>query len=265
MSETLNPAGASLPVVDGQPAPADAVGMQLRAAREAQGLSIDEVAHAIKFSQRQIELLEADDYAALPGNAIVRGFVRSYARQLKLDGGALLSQLEHALPAAPIEVRPPDNMGNATQPGVLRTMSPLVAGVVVLLLAAVMLALWHFLAPSAGRSVVATPTGSAAVSSSATGTSPSSAAASEPVAPVVNPATSLRFAFADRAWLEVTDGSRQVLHSGESPGGSQLTLNGRPPFDIVIGNANKVTLSYGDKVIDLVPYMRADVARFTLE
>ncbi len=262
------------------------VGSQLRVAREAARLSFDEVAHALKFSPRQIELLEADDYAALPGVTIVRGFVRGYARLLKLDPEALLRQLEAALPSAPVEVRPPDNMGIASQPRGLREFSPVVTVAIVLLLAALLLALWHFFGPAAPQATTmtspATATGQpldtpaqtseqVANPVSTPGAPPAAVPAGEnAMPPQANPATdattpALRFAFADRAWVEVTDANRQLLHSGENPGGSQLTLTGRPPFDIVIGNASKVTLTYGEKSVDLAPHMRVEVARLTLE
>lgn len=275
ISETPSSVSATIPV-----------GSQLRAAREAARLSFDEVAHALKFSPRQIELLEADDYAALPGVTIVRGFVRGYARLLKLDPEALLWQLEAALPSAPVEVRPPDNMGIASQPRGLREFSPVVTVAIVLLLAALLLALWHFFGPAAPHATTmtspATVTGQpldtpaqaseqAANPVSTPGASPVAVPAGEnAMPPQANPVTdattpTLRFAFADRAWVEVTDANRQLLHSGENPGGSQLTLTGRPPFDIVIGNASKVTLTYGEKSVDLAPHMRAEVARLTLE
>lgn len=285
MSVTDQNSGAA---AGGEPGAAPAnvpVGKQLRQAREAAQLSCDEVAHALKFSPRQIETLEADNYGALPGVTIVRGFVRSYARLLKLDVDALLQQLESVMPSMPAEVRPPDNMGIASQPHGVRQLSPLVTVAIVLLLAAAMLALWHFFGPSTTRSTATTP--GAALPKLA----PESPQVQPPVsAPVENPAAgpvsapadnvmpppqvaqqaelatpALRFSFAARSWVEVTDANKQLLHSGENPGGSQLTLTGKPPFDIVVGNAGKVTLSYGEKNIDLAPHMRADVARLTLE
>lgn len=261
------------------------VGDQLRTAREAARISLDEVAQALKFSPRQIESLEADDYAVLPGVTIVRGFVRSYARFLKLDADALLPQLDAAMPNAPVEVRPPDNMGIASQPRGLREFSPVVSVALVLLLAAILLVIWHFFGPSVPKSTIVAgqaietpqPVQPAQESPPATNPipAPSVAPAAVPAAdgvmppvtaaPAENTVPALRFAFADRSWVEVTDANRQLLHSGENPGGSQLVLTGKPPFDIVIGNAGKVTLTYGDRAVDLVPHMRAEVARFTLE
>lgn len=265
----------------------ESVGQQLRAAREAAQLSLDEIAHALKFSPRQIELLEADNFDALPGVTIVRGFVRSYARLLRLDADVLLRQLEPLMPSIPAEVRPPDNMGVASQPRGVRELSPLVTIAIVLLLAASMLVLWHFFGPSTTRTMTSAnapvnvleapqaqpvPAESQAmpvitpVAPSGDGTLSAQAVLPAPAAlPAAVDVPTLRFAFADRSWVEVTDASRQLLHSGENPGGSQLVVTGKPPFDIVIGNAGKVTLTYGEQVIDLAPHMRAEVARLTVE
>lgn len=74
-----------------EPAPPSA-GEQLRAARQAKGMSIAEVAQSLMLAQRQIEAIEADDWAKLPGETFVRGFIRNYARLLKLDSDALLQR-----------------------------------------------------------------------------------------------------------------------------------------------------------------------------
>lgn len=81
------------------------VGATLRAEREAQGLTVVDVAERIKFSVRQVEALEADDAAHLPEGTFLRGFVRSYARALHLDESALLGGVPaHAEPHADIAV-----------------------------------------------------------------------------------------------------------------------------------------------------------------
>src|SRR5882724_369510 len=80
-----------------QAAPVEAevtIGARLREARERLGLSVSEVAQRLKFAQRQIEALEADQAAALPGLTFVRGFVRSYAKLVGLDADPLVSALE---------------------------------------------------------------------------------------------------------------------------------------------------------------------------
>ena len=68
-------------------------GAMLAAARARAGLSIDAVAQQLKLGVRQVQAIEEDNFAALPGRTFVRGFVRNYARLLKLDGDAVLAAL----------------------------------------------------------------------------------------------------------------------------------------------------------------------------
>lgn len=83
-------------------------GQALAAAREARGVSVDDVAMRLKFAPRQIEALEADQYDQLPGIAIVRGMVRNYARLLEIDAAPLVAELEQNLRTGPSTVRPVD-------------------------------------------------------------------------------------------------------------------------------------------------------------
>src|SRR6266404_1616622 len=66
------------------------VGVSLKAAREAHGLSIAEVAQSLKFAPRQIEALEQERFELLPGGTFVRGMVRAYARLLKVPPEPML-------------------------------------------------------------------------------------------------------------------------------------------------------------------------------
>lgn len=68
-------------------------GARLAAAREQRGWSVEQVAAYLKLAPRQVLALERDDHAALPGVPIVRGFVRSYAKLLKIDPAPLLAEL----------------------------------------------------------------------------------------------------------------------------------------------------------------------------
>lgn len=79
------------------------VGLALRAARERLGMSVHDVAERIKFAPKQVEALEANDFAHLPEPAFLRGFVRSYARVLQLDEAALIAALPGAAPAKQAE------------------------------------------------------------------------------------------------------------------------------------------------------------------
>lgn len=68
-------------------------GAILAQAREAAGLSVQDVALQLRLAPRQVTAIERDDFASLPGRTFVRGFVRNYARLLKLDVDAILAAL----------------------------------------------------------------------------------------------------------------------------------------------------------------------------
>jgi cytoskeleton protein RodZ len=78
-------------------------GGELRAARVAAGLDIDVIAQQLKLAPRQVQALEDDDYAKLPGRTFVRGFVRNYARLLQLDPDDVVALLPGADVAPSLE------------------------------------------------------------------------------------------------------------------------------------------------------------------
>ncbi|HEY6868910.1 MAG TPA: helix-turn-helix domain-containing protein, partial [Novosphingobium sp.] len=121
------------PDVVEQPAP-ELPGRRLREAREALGLTCHDVAQALKFSARQVEALERDDYSSLQGATFVRGFIRSYCRFLKLDPEPLLGLLTRDAPQETPEIVAPSNMGEATpRPFAERNRKWLVAAALLML------------------------------------------------------------------------------------------------------------------------------------
>lgn len=88
------------------PADQTPVGAHLREAREALGLRVDDVAQALKLGRRQVEALEAGAWQQLPGVTFTRGFVRNYARLVRLEPAALMAQLDQVLvkPAPTLDV-----------------------------------------------------------------------------------------------------------------------------------------------------------------
>jgi cytoskeleton protein RodZ len=68
-------------------------GARLAALREERGWTVEQVASQLNLAPRQILAIERDDYPSLPGMAIVRGFIRAYAKLLKVDPAPLLADL----------------------------------------------------------------------------------------------------------------------------------------------------------------------------
>lgn len=273
-------------------------GKALAEARERLGLSVAEVARQLRLSTRQIEALEADDHASLPGKTFLRGFLRNYAKLLQLEPEPLLALCQPEPPQAQSIAVPTSRikfggkrrlMPFGDQSGKPRVKYGVIIGVVVLISWG-MFELFqgqalHQDAPvkSAGEStmllslpqadapVEAAPVTNRAepVSGSATepAVAPTTVDALVPSAPPAADAGGqrLQFVFDGDAWVEVKDKSGKVVFYQLNPKGSQQSVRGNPPFSLVIGNAAHVRLTYNDKPVDLAPHIKVDVARLTIE
>ncbi len=75
----------------------DTVGEYLRNIRLSKGISIDEVARLTNISRRYIEGIENNDFSEFPGEAYIRGFIKSYALFLEADVELAISLYEKSL------------------------------------------------------------------------------------------------------------------------------------------------------------------------
>lgn len=83
------------------------IGNSLRTARERQGIGYAEVELATKIRARYIRGLEEEDFAALPSDAYIRGFLRTYADYLGLDGGVYVEEYVSRFPTRWHDELPP--------------------------------------------------------------------------------------------------------------------------------------------------------------
>lgn len=255
------------------------VGTILREARERLGLSVADVSSSIKFASRQIEALEADDFAHLPEPAFVRGFVRSYARLLHLQPETLRAALPQAekqsvaLEAKALNDVPFPNAYSERKPNIIWLMAALVVAVVLALSAWMMSS--SLRKPDIQKKTGVSEAGNVviqtmelpqpvAVSAIAASSESASQAMSTP-SPINSPPGIIRLVFDKDSWVEVTDRNGKILLSRINPQGTEQNLNGTPPFSLVIGEAKNVHLYFKGKLVDLAPYSNLDVARLTLE
>lgn len=70
------------------------VGDLLRAARETKGWDCMRIAQSLRLSERQVQAMEFNDWPSLPGNTMIRGFVRNYARLVQIDSAPLMALLD---------------------------------------------------------------------------------------------------------------------------------------------------------------------------
>ncbi len=73
------------------------IGMRLRAQREALGLTIEDIAGSLKIPVRKVKAIEAEQWEALPTGPYLKGFLRSYAKVLRIDAQHLIKQIDSSL------------------------------------------------------------------------------------------------------------------------------------------------------------------------
>ena len=263
--------------------------------RERQGLSRTEVAQRLHMSAWQIEALESGDYGRLPKGTFLRGFVRNYAKVLAIDPEAMLERLAQATPRSPAQriVVPTQNI--RFDPIGERLGNPYVkAGALAVVFVALGFAAmywWLFIRPTPPAATFSPPPPAAKPSSSRP--APQNLAAApipppEPVVPqdaptervdepkkssartpppasVAPSARTIKLRFKGHSWVEVKDRSGKVLLSKLNLPGSEAEVSGRPPFNVIIGNAPDVEVRYNDREFPLEPHTRVAVARFTVE
>ncbi len=62
-------------------------GDKFRKAREAKGISLDDVSNVTKISSRMLQAIEEEHFDQLPGGVFNKGFIRAYAKHLGLNDG----------------------------------------------------------------------------------------------------------------------------------------------------------------------------------
>jgi transcriptional regulator with XRE-family HTH domain len=82
MDEPAEAENAAEPV---EAVPAPGPGEQLRRAREASGMTLEQVAAETRIPQRHLRLIEAGDFAALPARTYAIGFSKNFAKVVGLD------------------------------------------------------------------------------------------------------------------------------------------------------------------------------------
>ena len=263
--------------------PPTSFGARLRWGRERAGLTVTDVAARLRLHPNQVRALEQETLTALPEAAYVRGFVRSYARILNVEPGALLDDL--ALKIAPSSASVVDGMTQQRDYSPVRAASReqtsrrlVVVGAVLLLIVLGILG-WYATRESAPISTTGTvvpaapavqappPAPPPVVTEPATASPaalPASASESAALLEPIPPPPLLKLRFSGASWAEVKDAEGKVLHSQHNTAGAEYVIEGTPPFYVVIGDTTKTSVEVRGEAYDLSPYSRQNVARFTI-
>lgn len=268
------------------------LGLRLRRAREARGLSQAAAAAALRLPLAIVEAMEREDLARLGAPIYVRGTFSSYARlvgvsTVVVDGFCRgldlapqpLTQANHAPRSRRVLDRylkraayvaltasiVPSVIWLASldrQPPAVQTLLEAPARPVQTVPEAAN-------PPAPGESAAATP------APQETALQPIKAALTPSYAsvPVAAPATTpdpapaldvLVLRFVQESWFEVLDAAGRPIESGIAVAGSERSFAAAEVGKVSLGNAHGVQVERGGQVVDLAPFQRANIARFAL-
>ena len=74
----------------------------------------------------------------------------------------------------------------------------------------------------------------------------------------------LVFEFSENSWSDVSDSNGKRLIFRMVKANEKITVSGKAPFKITLGNAESVTLTRNEVIVNLLPYIRGKVAKFSL-
>ncbi|MCH6482200.1 DUF4115 domain-containing protein [Pseudoxanthomonas sp. LH2527] len=257
--------------VVGDVSPPQGCGEALRSAREQAGLSLQEVGQRLKMPAKVLQTLEAGQWDQSGGAVFVRGQLRSYGRLLKVDVEPFLQQADAAV------ARPAELVSHTHTPRFQYVFESFKRRAVYVVLTLVIVTpVWMALRPSAGpASDTATASLDLVSAPSAAGDEAPDAArpARRPrAAPYVASMASLpraatpwlSLSFKGDSWVEVNapDGTR-VEHALLRAGDQRRYAQGEVGR-VKLGDATAVEVQQAGSTVDLAPYQRANVARFTV-
>jgi len=231
------------------------VGQRLREAREAKGLSVEDIAAQTRIPTRHLTSLEESDWDKLPAATYSVGFAKNYASAVGLDRNEISEQLRAEMGGTRPPVANPE-IYEAVDPA--RTMPKgLVIGALALLVVVVLALSWlsnrsmQADQPVAEASDVAPPVANAV-------------APAAPAAAVVITAT-------EPVWIEIKDGST-VLNRGQLAAGQSFEVpasavapvltTGKPEaLRISVGTAQAPSIGPAGKKVSGISLKAADLMR----
>jgi hypothetical protein len=219
------------------------IGGSLREARLKRGLSPADVQKAIRIRDRYLQALEEERWELLPGDAYVKGFLRTYADYLGLDGSLYVEEYNSRFsqPDEP-QLVPQRFERRGRRAGGVGFLRPLVIiGLIVAVVAAV--AAWQLSGSSNPKQ--STPPTTTTPTTTAAHTTPKKKHEKKHVA-VALPSRAVVVASRGNAWLWVRSGANgPTVYQGTLLQGKTLPVNlkngpvwiriGAPNIDIRLG------------------------------
>lgn len=260
----------------GMPESTRGIGERLRQARIRAGLSTSEVGARLKMPTHVIEALEREDWARIGAPVFIRGQLRSYARLMELPGDAVVESVSTPAP------RPAELVPRTFTPRMQRMMEQTARRLVyVVITATIAVPVWlatrsHLdgaidAVPLDMESTSALPQPKGSLSDAVARNGDASLPAPPLVASITPPlpqraavAADLTVSFSGESWVRLTAPNGATVEQALVQPGQQRVFQPGQIGEAVMGNAQAVSVRYRGQPLDLTPYIRANVVRFTV-
>ena len=250
------------------------VGDKLRAAREAQGLTIEEIANGTRIPKRHLITIENGGYEGLPAPTYSAGFIKSWARRLGLDGQALSDQFRMEMGS--LSVEPAQSL--PYEPADPRRTPPVGLALLALLIAVIVglgYLYWRGTAEQPSQIAAAATDQPAAPGPVAAQPASTPAQAAPPAATPPQPTGPIVIGATQDVWIKVSDSGKtlfmNVLHPGDhfevpADAVAPLMTTGRPGHTTVmvgqtpippVGDPDRVAKDVSLKPADLLARVAA--------
>lgn len=248
--------------------PTPTVGDRLRAAREKQKLSLDEIASQTRIPLRHLQNLEAGDWAALPAPTYTMGFAKSYASAVGLDRTEIGDDLRAEMGGQRYEAGSPEVFEPADP---ARTMPKWLVFAALGGIALVILVMTWLNDRSLAPDEPASPVETASTVPTETRAPAASQATPQPAAPTQAASGPVVLTAIAPAWIRVTDGGSTlfegVLAAGQAyavpqSASAPLLRAGAPEaLRVTVGNAVAPAVGQAGVVASNVSLAPADLMR----
>ncbi|MBH0088958.1 RodZ domain-containing protein [Pseudoalteromonas sp. AS71] len=271
------------------------VGQILKNHREQANVSIATIAAPLKLSELQIKRLENDEFTLLGPITFVKGYIKNYCRELKVDSTPILAMMP-----APPEPTKPANMQSFSRRTEKEANDSRLMFFSYLILAIVIgssaLWFWQNATPieeqtsninvanskmserQAAQPSISEQQQQAEIddesllesqsTSSETSTSPEAVTETAPIASnnasQEDASSTIVMNFNGESWVEIYDGEGEKIAFGVKKAGYIMTVSGTPPFSVVLGKHDAVDITLNGEPVDVSAFPKNRLAKFTL-
>ncbi len=249
---------------DDQQAHGHSVGDRLRVAREARGMSLDEVATRTRIPVRHLQHIERGEWDALPASTYSVGFARSYGHAVGLDGAEIGREVRDLIGSGRTTYAPAPEYYEPADPARVPPRSLALIASIIAIMLVVAYTIW--------RSNISDPVDP--VQQPDAQAQVPVAAAAQPTQPPAPATGTVTLAATEEVWLRIDDGNAgAALFQGTLAAGQRFDVpptaqrpvirTGRPQvLRVSVGGRDIGPLMPTERTVRDVSLLAADVVPF---